>query len=178
MILVDVKEAVMQHTAADRVTEFAGSDLFRRLFAEGMALVEETAAYLDGPGRDDAKRLGRSGALAYAAESMALTTRLMQCASWLLTQRAVSEGELAPADAGEEQYRLGGTRAPGKAAWPEGDEPCPPRLFDLITRAAALHERLKRLDQELFSGKRIAPTGENPLAAQWSALETAFGTRD
>jgi regulator of CtrA degradation len=46
-----------------RVADFAGSEMFRRLFREGMDLVEETATYLDGPGRDDAKRLGRTGAL-------------------------------------------------------------------------------------------------------------------
>jgi regulator of CtrA degradation len=41
-----------------RVADFAGSEMFQRLFKEGMELVEETASYLDGPGRDDAKRWG------------------------------------------------------------------------------------------------------------------------
>jgi len=63
--------------AAVRVADFAASEHFSRLFREGMDLVEETASYLDGTGRDDAKRLGRAGALAYAAESMTLTTQLM-----------------------------------------------------------------------------------------------------
>ena len=36
-------------------------------------------------------------ALSYASESMRLTTRLMQLASWLLLQRAVAEGELSVA---------------------------------------------------------------------------------
>ena len=31
----------------------AGSQAFADLFRDGMALVEETAAYLDGPGRQD-----------------------------------------------------------------------------------------------------------------------------
>ena len=79
---------------ADRsrtVRDFARSELFDRTFREGMELVEETAAYLDGEGRRDSKMLSRAAALAYAAESMKLTTRLMQIASWLLVQRAVRE---------------------------------------------------------------------------------------
>ena len=36
---------------------FAASDQFDAIFREGMALVERTAAYLDGPGRKEAKAL-------------------------------------------------------------------------------------------------------------------------
>ena len=53
-------------------------------------------------------------ALGYAAESMRLTTRLMQVASWLLVQRAVREGEMPPEAACAEAYRLG-EEAPGDA---------------------------------------------------------------
>ncbi len=67
----------------------ANSQAFADLFRDGMALVEETATYLDGPGRAESKVLQRSAALAYATESMRLTTRLMQLASWLLLHRAV-----------------------------------------------------------------------------------------
>ena len=74
------------------VQDFAASELFERTFQEGMDLVEETAAYLDGGGRQESKLLSRNAALAYAGESMRLTTQLMQVASWLLVQRAVREG--------------------------------------------------------------------------------------
>src|SRR3981081_2557754 len=73
----------------------AGSQVFADLFRDGMALVEETASYLDGPGRQESRKLERNGALAYATESMRLTTRLMQLASWLLLHRAVKEGEMS-----------------------------------------------------------------------------------
>src|ERR1041384_6365416 len=91
----------------DVIQDFARSELFERTFEEGMALVEETAAYLDGPGRQDSKLLSRNAALAYASESMRLTTRLMQVASWLLVQRAVREGDMAPGAACEDRYRIG-----------------------------------------------------------------------
>jgi len=89
------------------ISDFAASELFARTFEEGMDLVEETAAYLDGGGRQDAKLLSRAAALAYAGESMRLTTRLMQIASWLLVQRAVREGDMSPQAACEERYRIG-----------------------------------------------------------------------
>ena len=66
------------------IEDFARSELFDKTFEEGMELVEVCAAYLDGVGRQDSKLLSRNAALAYAAESMRLTTRLMQVASWLL----------------------------------------------------------------------------------------------
>src|SRR5581483_9954144 len=91
---------------AEVISDFAKSELFQRTFQEGMDLVEETASYLDGSGRQASKLLSRSAALAYAAESMRLTTRLMQVASWLLVQRAVREGDMAAEAAQDASYRL------------------------------------------------------------------------
>src|ERR1700710_3213155 len=84
----------------------ANSQVFADLFRDGMALVEETAAYLDGPGRKESKKLERSAALAYATESMRLTTRLMQLASWLLLHRAVKEGEMSLSQANKEKTKV------------------------------------------------------------------------
>ena len=93
--------------------EFAASEMFDRLFKEGMALVEEAATYLDGPGRTDSRKLNRELALVYAAESMEVTTRLMQAASWLVVQRAVREKDMKVEEAGDEKYRIA---QPGRAA--------------------------------------------------------------
>lgn len=97
---MDVMFRVEQPTVRFGET-FVASESFKMLFREGMTLVEETAAYLDGPGRDESRLLARHAALTYASESMRLTTRLMQIASWLLVQRAVSEGELSLSEAAE-----------------------------------------------------------------------------
>jgi len=88
-------------------THFRSSALFERTFDEGMSLVEECARYLDGRGRDESRSLPRKTALLYAGESMRVTTRLMQAASWLLIQRAVQEGDMTPEDAMSDRYRLG-----------------------------------------------------------------------
>jgi len=81
---------------------------FEVLYREGMGLIEEVAAYLDGPGRADSKALSREASFVYATESMRLTTRLMQLASWLLLQRAVNEGEIITL------FGAGGDRDAGK----------------------------------------------------------------
>ena len=106
------------------VQDFAASELFDRTFQEGMELVEETAAYLDGAGRQESKLLSRAAALAYAAESMRLTTRLMQVASWLLVQRAVREGDMPAARRLRRPLPAEG-RHRRLAAGRRGRRPCP-----------------------------------------------------
>ena len=92
----------------------ANSQVFATLFRDGMALVEETAGYLDGLGRLESKKLERGPALVYATESMRLTTRLMQVASWLLVQRAVREGDMAAESALDASYRLSAESSAGE----------------------------------------------------------------
>lgn len=156
---------------ARRLMDFARSELFDRTFAEGMRMVEETAAYLDGPGRAASKRLPRTGALAYATESMRLTTRLMQVASWLLVQRAVRDSEISVTEARQEKYRLAGRLKPEDTPV-IGAEDLPEDLKDLIRRAASLHERVRRLDQTMYEG---APPAENAVAGHLARLNAAFG---
>jgi regulator of CtrA degradation len=157
---------------AVRAREFASSEMFQKLFSEGMELVEETASYLDGPGRDDAKSLDRAGALSYATESMKLTTRLMQAASWLLAQRAVAEGEMSAEDATEGKYRLNGDR-PTQDLWPEG-EVAPQVLLDLVSRSRSLYLRLKRIDDSLYVDNPLE-NEPNPVADHMAMLRGAFG---
>src|ERR1700740_1899040 len=96
----------MEAGAVSFSERLANSQVFATLFRDGMALVEETASYLDGAGRQESKKLERSAALVYATESMRLTTRLMQLASWLLLHRAVKEGEMTLAQASKEKAKV------------------------------------------------------------------------
>jgi regulator of CtrA degradation len=149
----------------------AGSQAFAGLFRDGMALVEETAAYLDGPGRQDSKRLERSGALAYATESMRLTTRLMQLASWLLLHRAVKEGEMSLAQANKEKAKV-------KLSGPEPNDEhnvklLPEKLRALIERSKVLQAAVRRLDATIHAPPaRIDRT--NPVERQLGLLRAAF----
>lgn len=119
-------------------------ELFRGVFDDGMVLVEDAATYLDGPGRDESKRLGRDAALSYASESMRLTTRLMQIASWLLVQRAVREGDMSAREAEQDQYCLREDDLEPVCDRLD-DEALPPRLIALARRSDQLAYRIKRL---------------------------------
>ncbi len=150
------------------------SDSFMTLFREGMALVEATASYLDGDGRDESKGLERNVALAYASESMRLTTRLMQMTSWLLLQRAVNEGELSRDDAEREHRRV-------VVATQESNVEStiyvqlPGMLRQLIDRSLVLQVRIQRIDADL---KRQTPLpASNPVAGQLGHLAAALGAK-
>jgi regulator of CtrA degradation len=156
----------------------ANSQVFASLFRDGMALVEETATYLDGPGRQDSKKLERSAALVYATESMRLTTRLMQLASWLLLHRAVKEGEMTLAQANKElcfgiqksKIRL--------AACDPGDSKSiallPERLRELIARSVKLQTEVRRLDATMHAAPPDRLAMCNPVERQLGLLKAAF----
>jgi regulator of CtrA degradation len=140
-----------------------------------MALVEAAATYLDGDGRKESRKLQPPLSLAYATESMRLTTRLMQLASWLLIRRAVSEGELTLEQAFEEQRKI---RLPVKGnEQPTRDfNALPSRLKELIEQSVKLQERIVRLDQMLGLEPAPAPgEADHPLNSQLSRLRAAFG---
>ena len=162
--------------AEERLLEFTRSELFSRTFREGMDMVEETAAYLDGAGRQDSKLLQKKDALIYASQSMKLTTRLMQVASWLLVQRAVKTGEMTLQDARAEKYRLvSETVKDGDLSFAElakHSHALPSILLDLLARSQALYERISRLDRSLYGS--IAAQMGNTVADQISRLENAF----
>jgi regulator of CtrA degradation len=149
----------------------AGSQAFSILFREGMALVEETAGYLDGPGRRESKVLERSAALAYATESMRLTTRLMQLASWLLLHRAVNEGEMSLAPANKEKAKV--KLSVGDRGDADMVRMLPERLCGLIDRSLRLQDRVRRLDATIHAPSSI-DADANPVERQVNLLKAAF----
>jgi regulator of CtrA degradation len=157
-------------------SRFQGSEQFDKVFKEGMGLVEETANYLDGQGRVDSRVLDRPGTIAYATESMRLTTRLMQLASWLLLQRAVASGEVTESDASREKTRVNlseigaGNQIPGAENLPEG-------LIELVTRSLRLHERVLKMDAMMSGDAKVEAANENPVALQMDQLARAFSIR-
>ncbi|UIJ70862.1 DUF1465 family protein [Aurantimonas sp. HBX-1] len=153
----------------------AFSRSFQPLFNEGMALVDETAVYLDGVGRVEAKAMSKAAATLYAAESMRLTTRLMQVASWLLLQRAANQGDMSRAQVEAEKVKvrlegLGSARqSPQYAELPE-------TFRHIVERAMKLERRIAMLDREIYgdaSRREDWPT-TNPVGEQINLLKTAF----
>ena len=151
-------------------SHFRSSALFERTFDEGMSLVEECARYLDGRGRDESRSLPRKTALLYAGESMRVTTRLMQAASWLLIQRAVQEGDMTSEDAASDRYRLG-ARETCLGRREEGINELPKKLVDLLERSDSLYRRIARLDEVLFRN----PEGSAGVKTHMAKLKAAFG---
>jgi regulator of CtrA degradation len=163
-------------TPVDFGRTFVTSDGFKALFREGMLLVEDTAAYLDGAGREEAKALSRNAALSYASESMRLTTRLMQIASWLLVQRAVAEGEITPTEALREKHRV--RLSTQETASPIFDfEALPDRLKELIGQSVRLHARIVHLDTLIAEDKPAPKPRESPVAIQQWLIRSAFGAK-
>lgn len=151
----------------------AGSEAFTGMFKEGMALVEQTAAYLDGEGRKESRLLVRSASLAYAAESMRLTTRLMQLASWLLLQRSVNNGDMSQTDANRERakVKLGGlSTATDGTSW----DGLPKRLQELIGRSLSLEQRVITLNGAL-TGTVTGEETPNAVQRDLGRLAAAFG---
>jgi regulator of CtrA degradation len=156
--------------------KLANSQTFADLFRDGMALIEETATYLDGTGRQESKKLERGASLAYATESMRLTTRLMQLASWLLLHRAVKEGEmsLAQANAQKSKVKLTGNDFTDE----DNIKLLPVRLRSLIERSKTLQTAVRRLDVSMHAThdpERTLPA--NQVERQLGMLKAAFESK-
>lgn len=151
---------------------FVRSDAFMQLFREGMGLVEATASYLDGDGRAESAALPREVSLTYATESMRLTTRLMQIASWLLVQRAVAEGEMSAEQARNEHNRV---RIAEPMLQPTSAEAqhLPQSLRELIDHSIRLQERIRHLEEVMSGGTR--PVAANPVRGQLESLQARLG---
>ena len=155
------------------VRDFARSTLFDRTFKDGMALVDETAVYLDGGGRQEAKMLSRNAAVTYARQSMHLTTRLMQVASWLLVQKAVRDGGMTAIEACQTRYRLN-QKAVEPLTVPAND--LPPKLVGLLDRSDRLYARIAHLDGRMYLDQGSSEE-TNPVQAQFDRLHQAFEAR-
>ena len=154
---------------------FANSQQFDNVFREGMSLVEATANYLEGQGRKDVKAIGPAGSMLYASESMRLTTRLLELASWLVIRRALKAGEIGPEEARTKRRRLR-LMAIGRPQHVQGFGQLPARLRELIEASFALHDRITRLDRALEHPAPVVAesTGGNPVAEQVDRLSEAF----
>ena len=109
----------------------------------------------------------------YATESMRLTTRLLELASWLMIRRAHKEGEITLEEVRKKRERVRLT-APGRLSHIKGFDELPEGLRKLIEASFALNDRIVRLDcaMEVVVGE---PEGAgSPVEAQVARLEQAF----
>jgi regulator of CtrA degradation len=118
--------------------------------------------------------LERTAALAYATESMRLTTRLMQLASWLLLHRAVKEGEMSLAQANKEKAKV--KLSAGRPSDEQSVKLLPEKLQELIERSGKLEIKVRRLDATIHAPpiSPDRPPQSNPVERQLGLLKAAF----
>ena len=176
------KSRIGSAASGDNVTvsfgeRFQASEQFDNVFKEGMALVERTAGYLDGEGRAESKGLPGQATVLYATESMRLTTRLLDLASWLLIRRALKDGEITIEEAERKRARVK-LQALGRPQHIKGYDELPVGLKTLIEESFTLHDRIVQLDRAMNTRPDPDDTrhfGTNPVATQMQRLQTAFG---
>ena len=169
--LTDLSETGSAIAIGPRIVASGGFDL---LYREGMGLIEAVAAYLDAEGRIESRVLPREAGFLYATESMRLTTRLMQLASWLLLQRAVNEGEISRENARSEKEKVKFSATPSQRGGPGYDQ-LPEALRAYIDKGDRLFERVMQLDAlEKGDLPAVTPGLANGVADQLSRLKAAF----
>ncbi len=144
-----------------------------------MALVERTAAYLDGAGRKEAKGLTGGVGVLYATESMRLTARLLDLASWLLIRCALKEGEIGEEEAARKRRRIK-LQAFGRPSHVKDFASLPSGLKTLIEESFAMHDRIIQLDRAMSVASDADATPDrpaNPVAQQMGMLERAFASK-
>jgi len=141
------------------------------LYLEAMLMADEARSYFDGgdvqgEGMDDPLRR-----VAFACESLKVTTRLMHIIAWLLSQRAWQRGEIGDADLCDDKYRLGRASESDPlliASFPFAARALIEASHDLYDRVARLQDRLDRM-----AGPSAMPEN-NPARALLDRLHTAF----
>jgi regulator of CtrA degradation len=140
--------------------------LIDALYVESMVLADEARSYFDEGGRAEREALAPMARVSFSCESLKVTTRLMHVIAWLLTQRAVQAGELAPRDALDPSRRLGDAPVSDSAVV----EALPEQARMMIRTSIDLHRRVARLDVALGEGVR----DESPARAMFDRLALAF----
>ena len=171
--MADVNESSAAIAIGPRIVASGGFDA---LYREGMTLIEDVASYLDGDGRGDSRILSREASFVYATESMRLTTRLMQLASWLLLQRAVNEGELTVESARTEKSKVKFSATPEQRGGP-GFTELPERLRAYIAQGDRLFDRVQQFDRLERGGiaEVAPPSTQGSIGDQLARLRAAFG---
>jgi regulator of CtrA degradation len=122
------------------------TEFFGRTYGEAMTLLVEARDYL--AHREPIERQAQQPPirLRMSCETMRLTARLTQIMGWLLSQRAVFEGELTPEAALEGQDVLAEIEI-CMADAAAGVAELPQRLRHLLDRSRRLFVRVARLDE-------------------------------
>ncbi|MCW2337308.1 regulator of CtrA degradation [Sphingobium sp. B2D3A] len=141
------------------------------LYVDAMVLADEARSYFDDRAEEHRQSLGRIGWVDFSCESIKVTTRLMHVIAWLLTQRAIFNGEMRESVREEERYRL------GPAALTPLDVSCQfnEEMRALIASSEELYARVARLERQFLARRsRLSAMPINPAHVLLTRLERAF----
>ncbi len=141
--------------------------LIDALYTEAMLLADEARSYFDDAGQKDREPLDPFTRVAFACESLKVTTRIMHIVAWLLTQRAIESGEIGIRDGRRPERRLGHAQETD----PQIVERLPGAAQRLIGASADLYARIKRLDEGQIADEPAA----SPARALMGRLERGLG---
>jgi regulator of CtrA degradation len=136
-------------------------------YTEAMVLADEARSYFDEAGRDDRGDLDPFVRVAFACESLKVTTRIMHIVAWLLTQRAIESGEITYREGRRPERRLGNAQDSDPALVGR----LPEAAQRLVNSSADLYARVKRLDE----GTIASEPPPSPARALMGRLERGLG---
>lgn len=151
----------------------AFDSVFSRLYDEGMALIEKTAAYIDGDGKIASRKLSGEASSLYASEAMRMSTRLMQVASWLLLFRAARDKEMSQDQVNLEKAKVS-LNTPSLGSDNEHWNELPDTFRQLIGASIRLEERVRHMDQDLENALTQSKNADNSVSNQLDRLKAAF----
>ena len=140
--------------------------LIDSLYTESMLLADEARAYFDSHGRGDRMALDPLLRVGFSCESLKVTTRLMHIIAWLLTQRALSAGEIDEAQASRPERRLGDPIESDEAVLAQLPEPA----AQLIRSSEELFDRVRRIEQGQMTEEPVA----SPARSLLGRLQRSF----
>lgn len=141
------------------------------LYVEAMVMADEARAYFDSQGDTDRDSLDIMVRVSFSCESLKVTTRLMHVIAWLLTQRAVRNGELRHSDLADPRHQL------GEAAKSDPDVVArfPFAARALIDASQDLYDRVARLQNSMGTGREgMPPVPVSPARQLLHRLESSL----
>lgn len=145
---------------------------FSGLYSEVMGIVERSAVYLDGHGRDYARTLDRHLVPEYSRTAMWLTVGLMRLASVVLVLKSVGSGEMSFNHAVMEIKKSDIKRPHDHDHLPKAGISGP--LLALLEDFRVARDKVERLTDRVLEP---APQKENQALEWLSLLEREFGAR-
>lgn len=156
--------------STDTDKQIMDAPFVEKAYGEAMALVTRAATLLEGEGEALREALPPELRPVFTAESLRVTTRLMQVVAWLMIRRAVIEGEMSASEAAAPKHRLG-AREICLADPLAGTEALPAAFMQIADESRSLYERIVWLEDSQLDGGQREGGADNPVHALLNRID-------